>query len=40
VTKVLRHILPFFAAMVMVLIITMYFPAISLWLPEKLGLLK
>lgn len=40
VTKVLRHIVPFFIVMTVVLIITMYFPAISLWLPEMLGLLK
>ncbi|MCK4887149.1 MAG: TRAP transporter large permease [Planctomycetes bacterium] len=37
VTKVIRHILPFFAAMVIVLLICTYVPAISLWLPELFG---
>jgi tripartite ATP-independent transporter DctM subunit len=38
VTKVYASHLTIFSAMVMVLIIYHVFPAISLWLPEKLGL--
>jgi len=37
VTKVIRHILPFFAAMIIVLLICTYVPAISLWLPGLFG---
>jgi TRAP-type C4-dicarboxylate transport system permease large subunit len=40
VTKVMRHILPFFVSMIVVLFICTYIPALSLWLPEKLGLLS
>lgn len=40
VTKVIRHILPFFASMVITLLIIIYVPEISMWLPEKLGLIK
>jgi tripartite ATP-independent transporter DctM subunit len=40
VSKVIRHIIPFFIVMVVVLLITMYVPALSMWLPDKLGLLK
>jgi tripartite ATP-independent transporter DctM subunit len=40
VTKVIRHILPFFASMVVTLLITTYVPEISMWLPDKLGLVK
>ncbi|MBM3872226.1 MAG: TRAP transporter large permease [Verrucomicrobia bacterium] len=35
---VLRPLLPFFAAMVIVLLLVTYVPAISLWLPSLLGL--
>ena len=40
VTKVMRHILPFFAAMVVALIITTFLPALSMWLPGVLGFVK
>jgi TRAP-type C4-dicarboxylate transport system permease large subunit len=40
VTKVIRHILPFFASMLVTLLITVYVPEISMWLPDKLGLVK
>ena len=37
VTKVMRHILPFFGAMIVALLICTFIPEISLWLPGKLG---
>jgi tripartite ATP-independent transporter DctM subunit len=40
VTNVMRHILPFFAAMVVALIITTFIPALSMWLPDVLGFVK
>lgn len=40
VTKVMRQILPFYAAMIIVLFVCSYIPALSMWLPEQLGLLK
>ena len=40
VTKVIRHILPFFISMIVTLLITTYIPQISMWLPDKLGLVK
>jgi tripartite ATP-independent transporter DctM subunit len=40
VTKIIRHILPFFASMVITLLITTYVPEITMWLPDKLGLVK
>jgi tripartite ATP-independent transporter DctM subunit len=40
VTKVIRHILPFFIAMVITLLITTYVPELTMWLPEKIGLIK
>ena len=40
VTKVMRHILPFFAAMIVILFICTYVPEISLALPRWLGLIK
>ena len=40
VTKIIRHILPFFIAMIVVLLICTYVPAITMWLPEKLGFVK
>ena len=40
VTKVMRQILPFYAAMIIVLFICSYMPVLSMWLPEQLGLLK
>jgi tripartite ATP-independent transporter DctM subunit len=36
--NVLRPLLPFFAAMVIVLLLVTYVPALSLWLPSVLGL--
>ena len=40
VTKVMRHILPFFAAMIIVLFICTYVPDISLVLPRLFGFIK
>jgi len=40
VTKVMRHILPFFVAMVTVLLICTYLPAFAMWLPDRLGLIE
>jgi tripartite ATP-independent transporter DctM subunit len=40
VTKVIRHIMPFFVAMVITLLICTFIPQISMWLPEKLGFVK
>jgi len=40
VTKVMRHILPFFVAMVVALLICTFVPQISMWIPDKLGFVK
>jgi tripartite ATP-independent transporter DctM subunit len=40
VTRVVRHIWPFFLAMVLALLITTFVPALSMWLPAKLGFVK
>ncbi|MFA5293850.1 MAG: TRAP transporter large permease [Phycisphaerae bacterium] len=40
VTKIMRHILPFFMAMIITLLVCTYVPAITMWLPEKLGFVK
>jgi tripartite ATP-independent transporter DctM subunit len=40
VTKVIREILIFYTAMIVVLFICSYLPKLSLWLPSQLGLLK
>jgi tripartite ATP-independent transporter DctM subunit len=40
VTKVMRHILPFFVAMIITLLICTFIPEISMWLPDKLGFVK
>lgn len=40
VTRVMRHILPFFVAMVVTLLICTFVPEISLWLPDKLGFVR
>ena len=40
VTRVIPKILPFFISMIVTLIICTYIPALSLWLPDVLGLLK
>ena len=40
VTKIIPKILPFFVAMIVTLLICSYVPALSLWLPDVLGLLK
>jgi tripartite ATP-independent transporter DctM subunit len=40
VTKVIRHILPFFAAMIITLIICTFVPWISLWIPEIFDFIK
>jgi TRAP-type C4-dicarboxylate transport system permease large subunit len=37
ISRVLRPMLPFFIAMVVVLLLVVYFPAVSLWLPRTLG---
>ena len=38
VSKIIRHLLPFFAAMIMVLLLATYIPWLSLALPEVFGL--
>jgi len=38
VSKIIRHLLPFFAAMIVVLLITTYVPWLSLFLPGVFGL--
>jgi tripartite ATP-independent transporter DctM subunit len=38
VSKIIRHLLPFFAAMIVVLMITTYVPQLSLFLPGVFGL--
>ncbi|MCD6392649.1 MAG: TRAP transporter large permease [Planctomycetes bacterium] len=40
VSKVIKHILPFFVSMVAVLLICTYLEPLSMWLPEKLGLVS
>lgn len=40
VTKIIPRILPFFIAMILTLLICSYIPALSLWLPDVLGLIK
>jgi len=40
VTKVIKHIVPFFIAMIVVLFICTYVDVFSMWLPEKLGLIS
>jgi tripartite ATP-independent transporter DctM subunit len=40
VTKIIRHLLPFFAAMIVVLLICTYAPQISLILPRLIGFIK
>ncbi|MFC1494532.1 TRAP transporter large permease [Thermodesulfobacteriota bacterium] len=40
VTKIIPRILPFFVAMIVTLLVCSYIPALSLWLPDVLGLLK
>jgi tripartite ATP-independent transporter DctM subunit len=40
VSKVMRYILPFYAAMIAVLMLLTYVPWLSTWLPEQLGLLS
>lgn len=40
VTKVMRPILPFFLAMIVTLLLCTFLPEISMWLPQKLGMVK
>ncbi len=40
VTRVIRHIVPFFAAMIIALLITTFVPQLSMYIPEKLGFVK
>ena len=40
VTKIMKHILPFFAAMVVTLLICTFIPKLSLWLPQIFGFVK
>jgi tripartite ATP-independent transporter DctM subunit len=40
VSKVMRHILPFYMAMIAALLLCTYIPALSMWLPEQLQLIK
>ncbi|MDX2260544.1 MAG: TRAP transporter large permease [Gemmatimonadales bacterium] len=37
ISRVIRPMMPFFIAMVLVLLLVVYFPAVSLWLPRTLG---
>jgi len=39
VTKIFRHLLPFFLAMISVLLVCTYVPWISMWLPKALNLI-
>jgi len=36
--EVSRWVLPFFAALMVVLVLVMFIPALSLWLPDTLGI--
>ena len=40
VTKVMRPILPFFLSMIITLLLCTFLPEISMWLPQKLGMVK
>lgn len=40
VTRIIGKLLPFFVAMVITLFVCTYTPALAMWLPETLGLLK
>lgn len=40
VSKIMRHIIPFFIAMIVVLLICSFVPQISMWLPTRLGFVK
>jgi len=40
VTKIMKHILPFFAAMIVTLLICTFIPKLSLWLPQIFGFIK
>ncbi|HNY80013.1 MAG: TRAP transporter large permease [Sedimentisphaerales bacterium] len=40
VTRVMRHILPFYGAMVVTLLICTFIPEISLWIPARLGFVR
>lgn len=40
VTKVIRHILPFFVAMIITLLICTFVPWISMWIPNLFGFVK
>lgn len=40
IQKVIKPLLPFFFVMILVLLIITYFPQLSLWLPQKLELMK
>jgi len=37
VTKVMKHILPFYVAMIVVLALLTYIPELSLWLPRLIA---
>jgi TRAP-type C4-dicarboxylate transport system permease large subunit len=40
IAKVIKHMIPFFIAMIIALMLVTYIPAVSMWLPEKLGLIS
>jgi len=40
VTKVIRHILPFFVVMIITLLICTFVPVISMWIPSVFGFIK
>lgn len=40
ITKIIKWLLPFFVAMIISLLLITYIPQLSLWLPDKFGLIK
>jgi tripartite ATP-independent transporter DctM subunit len=40
IESVFKHLLPFFAATIITLLLTTYIPAVSLWLPKLFGLIQ
>ena len=39
IEDVFRHLLPFFGALVVILLIVIFTPSLSLWLPTTIGLI-
>ncbi|RMB62129.1 TRAP transporter large permease [Tessaracoccus antarcticus] len=40
IEEVIKHLLPFFGALILLLIIVIFTPSLSMWLPTQLGLIK